>query len=87
MSAGAPAEAPAPSSPHEAAVGAVLDELKTFRHRWWAPVLLGVIMLFDSWDAATIAFAMPTMSSEWSLNPLLMGFIMSRGMRASSSAR
>jgi len=79
MSGGAPAAAPVASSPHEAAVGAVLDELKTFRHRWWAPVLLGVIMLFDSWDAVAVAYAMPTMSSEWNLNPLLMGFIISAG--------
>jgi putative MFS transporter len=76
---GATPEARAPSSADEAAVGAVLDKLKTFRHAYFLPILLGVIMLFDSWDSVAIAYAMPTMSTEWSLNPLLMGVVISAG--------
>lgn len=79
MSGGAPGPTAVEATAQEAAVGAVLDNLQTFVHRWWAPVLLGVIMLFDSWDAVAVAYAMPTMSSEWNLNPLLMGFIISAG--------
>ncbi len=36
-------------------------------------------MLFDSWDSIAIAYAMPTMSTEWGLNPLTMGYIISAG--------
>ena len=63
----------------EAAVGAVLDDLKTFRARYWAPVLLGLIMLFDSWDSIAIAYTMPSMSAEWRLNPVIMGLLISAG--------
>src|SRR6478736_3345021 len=61
----------------EGAVGDVLDRLRTFRHNYWAPLLLGLAMLFDSWDAIAVAFAMPTLSKEWALNPLSMGYIIS----------
>jgi putative MFS transporter len=74
--------APAPvvaASANEAAVGAVLDDLRGWRFRWLPPILLGSIMLFDSWDAIGIAYVMPTMSIEWKLNPLTMGFIISSG--------
>jgi len=61
----------------EGAVGTVLDTVKTFRHNYWAPLLLGLAMLFDSWDAIAVAFAMPTLSSDWHLNPLAMGYVIS----------
>jgi putative MFS transporter len=67
-----------PSS-QEAAVGEVLDGIRTFRHRWLAPGLLGVILLFDTWDVISIAYAMPSMAEEWKLEPLIMGFIISAG--------
>jgi putative MFS transporter len=70
---------PGGTSADEAAVGTVLDSLKTFRHAYWAPLLLGFVMLFDSWDSIAIAFAMPSLSSEWQLNPLTMGVIISAG--------
>ena len=63
----------------EAAVGAVLDGLKTFRACYWAPILLGLIMLFDSWDSIAIAYTMPSMSAEWHLNPFIMGLLISSG--------
>jgi len=70
---------PTATSADEAAVGAVLDSLRTFRHAYWAPLLLGFTMLFDSWDSIAIAFAMPRLSAEWRLNPQTMGFIISGG--------
>jgi putative MFS transporter len=79
MSGEAPVQPTPTASGDEAAVGNVLDTIKTFRHRWWAPALLGVIMLFDSWDSIAIAYAMPTLSTEWQLNPLTMGYIISAG--------
>jgi len=64
---------------NEAAVGATLDGLRNFRHNYWAPVLLGLIMLFDSWDAVAIAYAMPALSQDWHLDPLVMGLLISAG--------
>ncbi len=57
----------------------MLDNLKTFRVGYWAPVLLGLIMLFDSWDSIAIAYAMPSMLAEWRLSPLQIGIVISSG--------
>ena len=78
MNAVAPVQAVA-ANPFEAAVGGVLDELATFRVRLWAPVLLGVVMMFDSWDSVAIAYAMPSMSREWGLSPVVSGLLFSVG--------
>jgi putative MFS transporter len=72
-------DAPRADSANEAAISAVFDNLKTFRHNWWAPMLLGAIMLFDSWDSIAMAYAMPTLSSEWKLDPFVMGLLISGG--------
>ena len=63
----------------EAAVGTVLDGLDSFKARYWAPVLLGLIMLFDSWDSIAIAYTLPSMSAEWRLSPVIMGLLISAG--------
>lgn len=75
----APAAAPEGALGLEAAVGAVLDDLTTFRIRFWAPILLGLIMLFDSWDSIAIAYAMPSVSAEWRLSPITVGLLISAG--------
>ena len=67
------------ASPLEIRVGETLDQLRSFRFRVWAPVLLGFIMLFDSWDSIAIAYVMPSMSKEWGLNPAVMGALISAG--------
>lgn len=64
-------------SANEAAVGDVLDNLKSFRHNFWAPGLLGFIMLFDSWDSVAMALVAPSIAREWSLDPLSLGFLIS----------
>ncbi len=63
----------------EAAVGAELDALKSRRLRIVVPVLMGVIMLFDSWDGIAIAFVLPGLLSEWKISPLLTGTLISAG--------
>jgi putative MFS transporter len=78
MSAAAPPPAGAASA-NEAAIGAAFDNLRNFRHGYWAPVLLGAIMLFDSWDAVAIAYAMPALAADWKLDPLTMGMLISSG--------
>ncbi|WP_066796624.1 MFS transporter [Sphingomonas soli] len=74
---GTPVEAASSDSANEAVITATLDNLKTFRHNWWAPILLGVITLFNSWDSIAMAYVMPTLSIEWQLNPLVMGILIS----------
>jgi putative MFS transporter len=77
---GAVATAPGPTAtPLEGAAGAVLDELRTFRVRLWAPVLLGLIMMFDSWDSIAIAYVMPSLREEWGLTPAAVGSLISAG--------
>ncbi|MBL8549568.1 MAG: MFS transporter [Hyphomonadaceae bacterium] len=63
----------------QAQIGAMLDAPGAWRRRALAPVLLGVLMLFDSWDSVMIAFIMPTLSREWGLEPIAMGALMSSG--------
>src|SRR3569833_2087899 len=63
----------------EAAIGAGLDDLKTPGVLFWAPILLGLIMLFDACDSISIAYAMPTMAAEWHLSPVLPGLMISSG--------
>lgn len=67
------------ASPLELRVGETLDTLRTFRISLWAPILLGLIMLFDSWDSIAIAYVMPSMSKEWGLSPTTMGALISSG--------
>ncbi len=79
MSGGGSASPVAPANALEAAVGTVLDELRTFRLRWWPPLLLGFVMLFDSWDSAAIAYVLPVLVKEWRLDPVAMGTLISAG--------
>ena len=60
-------------------IGALLDAPGSWRRRRLAPILLGLLMLFDSWDGVLIAFVMPTLSQEWRLGPVEMGWLMSSG--------
>lgn len=60
-------------------IGEMLDGPGDWRRRSFAPVLLGLMMLFDSWDGVMMAFVMPTLSQEWQLGPVLMGALMSSG--------
>lgn len=43
------------------------------------PWLLGLIMLFDSWDSIAIAFTLPSISQAWSLGAVAGGALMSAG--------
>lgn len=63
----------------QAAIGAMIDAPGEWRRRALAPVLLGILMFFDSWDGVMIAFVMPTLSQQWQLGPVEMGWLMSSG--------
>jgi putative MFS transporter len=67
------------TSTMEAEIGESLDRLTAFRARIWAPVLLGLIMMFDSWDSIAIAYVMPSLSKEWGLGPAVIGSLISSG--------
>lgn len=68
-----------PAQAQQALIGAMLDGSGAWERRRIAPVLLGLLMLFDSWDSVMIAFIMPTLSREWQLEPIMMGSLMSVG--------
>src|SRR6478735_1567902 len=63
----------------EAAIGANIDSLTTFRHQLLPPILLGLTMLFDSWDAVVLAQAMPALLDEWHFGLLVAGWLISAG--------
>lgn len=70
---------PVRGSTNQAAIGAVLDELRSVRLRIVAPLLLGFIMLFDSWDSVAISYVMTLLAREWQLAPAAIGWLLSAG--------
>jgi len=77
----APAADPAANiaSPLQFKVGELLDGLGKRRASYWPPILLGLVMLFDSWDAVAIAYGLPSIAKEWGLKPAAMGALISSG--------
>ncbi len=53
--------------------------LTTARLLFLPPILLGFIMLFDSWDSIAIAYLMPTLGAEWHLSLVAKGSLISSG--------
>ncbi len=74
MAAGTRTDEPAPSW-----VSATLNGGGDWALRRWAPYLLGLMMLFDSWDSISIAFTLPSIAAEWSLNTVQGGWLISAG--------
>jgi putative MFS transporter len=60
-------------------VGESLDGIGTWSLRSKAPWLIGLLMLFDSWDSVVIAFTLPVLIGEWSLSALQAGWLISAG--------
>jgi len=75
MSAGAVADSPVGSS----WVGDALDGRGLWSLRTKAPWLLGLLMLFDSWDSVVIAYTLPVLIAEWKLSALQSGWLISAG--------
>ena len=63
----------------QGAVAARIDAITGWKVRWFAPLVLGLIMLGDSWDSIVIAYVMPSLRLEWGLTPLHIGTIISAG--------
>jgi MFS transporter, putative metabolite:H+ symporter len=51
-------------------VGQALDGAGSWSLRNKIPWLLGILMLFDSWDSVVIAFLLPVLAPQWQLSPL-----------------
>lgn len=60
-------------------VGTVLNAEGRWALRRKLPYLLGIMMLFDSWDSIVIAFALPAIAAEWNLGALQSGWLISAG--------
>ncbi len=60
-------------------VGSVLDGAGSWALRGKVPWFLGLIILFDSWDAVIVAYTLPSISAEWGLDALQKGWLISAG--------
>ncbi len=60
-------------------VGTTLDGPGNWALRGRIPYILGLMMLFDSWDSVVIAYTLPSITSEWGLSPLNAGWLLSSG--------
>jgi putative MFS transporter len=63
----------------QSAVAKRIDAIIGWKVRYWAPLVLGLIMLGDSWDSIMIAYVMPSLRQEWALSTLQVGTIISAG--------
>ncbi|HXC60849.1 MAG TPA: MFS transporter, partial [Steroidobacteraceae bacterium] len=51
-------------------VGETLDGAGSWSRRATAPWLLGLLMLFDSWDSVVIGYILPSIRQQWGLDLL-----------------
>src|SRR5689334_19707859 len=72
---GSVAETPSRSS----WVGETLDAAGPWSLRSKAPWLIGLLMLFDSWDSTVIAYVLPVLREQWALNAVQSGEVLSSG--------
>jgi len=68
--------------PRPSWVGETLDGAGAWSLRAKAPWLLGLLMLFDSWDSVVIAYTLPVLIGQWSLSPVQSGWLISAGYGA-----
>lgn len=60
-------------------VGNALDGSGGWTLRSKVPYILGLMMLFDSWDSVVIAYTLPSIIAEWDLSGVAAGFLISAG--------
>lgn len=79
MDSGDASAANAPAHDLQGAVGERIDGLTSWCVRFWAPIVLGLIMLGDSWDSIVIAYVVPSLKQEWGLDTIAIGAMISAG--------
>lgn len=67
------------ATPPRSWVGEALDGAGQWTLRSRIPVLLGLLMLFDSWDSVVIAYTLPAITAEWTLSATQGGWLISSG--------
>jgi putative MFS transporter len=67
----------APATDFATAVGARIDALPGTFARYWAPLLLGLIMFGETWDTILLSFIMPGIRQEWNLGLVQTGAMLS----------
>ena len=60
-------------------VGEALDGSGSWSLRAKAPWLIGLLMLFDSWDSTVIAYVLPVLRQQWTLDNVQSGAVLSAG--------
>lgn len=60
-------------------VGEALDGAGSWKLRARVPWIVGLLMLFDSWDSVVIAFIQPVLIAQWGLTKLEASWIVSAG--------
>ncbi len=60
-------------------VGETLDGSGSWSLRSKAPWIIGLLMLFDSWDSTVIAYVLPVLRQQWALDGVQSGAILSSG--------
>ena len=60
-------------------VGETLDGSGSWSLRSKAPWIIGLLMLFDSWDSTVIAYVLPVLRQQWVLDGVQSGAILSSG--------
>ncbi len=61
------------------AISNSLDADFTWRSRSLPPILLGTLLLFDSWDVGLISYVAPVLAKEWRLGSFFLGTVLSAG--------
>lgn len=69
----------AETPPRPSWVGETLDAAGPWSLRAKAPWLIGLLMLFDSWDSTVIAYVLPVLRQQWSLDAVQSGEVLSAG--------
>lgn len=64
---------------HPSWVGDVLDGVGSWALRAKAPWIIGLLMLFDSWDSSVIAYVLPVLRQQWALDGVQSGEVLSSG--------
>ncbi len=63
----------------QAAVAGRLDHLTSWKVRYWAPFVLGLMMMGDTWDTGIVGYVLPSLRAEWSLAASQTSAIVSAG--------